>query len=116
MEVVYDCINGCLLFIGVGDLFVEEQGLKVFNIGWVDLFVVGGLVEFNLNLIELIKIGQEDQIQSEFDWNEMDLYCFILVMLYGILVGNVMFFKVKQNQVLNVRVWKNDIIKNYDGC
>lgn len=97
MEAVHDRINGRLPFIGVGDLFAEEQGLKAFNTGWADLLAVGGSVELNPNLIELIKTGQEDQIQSEFDWNEMDSYRFTPAMLYGTLAGNAMFPKVKQN-------------------
>lgn len=96
MEAVHERINGRIPFIGVGDLFAEEQGLKAFNTGWANLLAVGGSVELNPNLVELIKTGREDEIQSEFDWNRMDDYRFTPSMLYGTLAGNAMFPKMKQ--------------------
>ncbi len=39
----------------------------------------------------MIKNGQEDQIQSKFDWSRMDEYRFTPAMLYGTLAGNAMF-------------------------
>ncbi|RRK11462.1 NADH-dependent flavin oxidoreductase [Lactiplantibacillus garii] len=97
MEAVHERINGRVPFIGVGDLFAEEQGLKAFNTGWADFLAVGGSVELNPNLVELIKTGREDEIQSEFDWNDMDSYRFTPAMLYGTLAGNAMFPKIKQS-------------------
>lgn len=96
MEAVHKRINGRLPFIGVGDLFAEEKGLDAFNTGWADFLAVGGSVELNPHLVEMIKQGQEDQVQSEFDWEKMDSYRFTPTMLYGTLTGNAMFPKVKQ--------------------
>lgn len=96
MEAVHDRINGRLPFIGVGDLFAEENGLKAFNTGWADFLAVGGAVELNPHLVDMIKNGREDQVQSEFDWEQMDSYRFTPAMLYGTLAGNAMFPKVKQ--------------------
>ncbi|MFR0771599.1 MAG: NADH:flavin oxidoreductase [Limosilactobacillus pontis] len=93
MEAVHNRINGRIPFIGVGDLFAEEKGLKAFNTGWADFLAVGGAVELNPHLIQMIKDGKEDEIQSEFDWEKMDSYRFTPAMLYGTLAGNAMFPK-----------------------
>ncbi|CAJ1192159.1 NADH-dependent flavin oxidoreductase [Companilactobacillus crustorum] len=96
MEAVHDRIAGRLPFIGVGDLFAEEKGLQAFNTGWADFLAVGGAVELNPHLVDQIKNDREDEIQSEFDWNQMDSYRFTPSMLYGTLSGNAMFPKTKQ--------------------
>lgn len=91
MEAFHKRINDKIPFIGVGDLFAEENGLKAFNTGWADFLAVGGSVELNPHLVDMIKKGQEDQIQSKFDWSRMDEYRFTPAMLYGTLAGNAMF-------------------------
>ncbi|MRG62991.1 NADH-dependent flavin oxidoreductase [Limosilactobacillus reuteri] len=67
MEAVHNRINGRVPFIGVGDLFAEENGLKAFKTGWADFLTVGGSVELNPHLVQMIKNGKEDEVQSEFD-------------------------------------------------
>lgn len=96
MEAFHKKINGRLPFIGVGDLFAEENGLKAFNTGWADFLAVGGSVELNPHLVQMIKEGRTDEIQSVFDWEKMDEYRFTPAMLYGTLAGNPMFPPVKQ--------------------
>ncbi|WP_227743886.1 NADH-dependent flavin oxidoreductase [Lactobacillus helveticus] len=72
MEAFHKRINDKIPFIGVGDLFAEKNGLKAFNTGWADFLAVGSSVELNPHLVDMIKNGQEDQIQSKFDWSRMD--------------------------------------------
>ena len=67
MEAVHNRINGRVPFIGVGDLFAEENGLKAFKTGWADFLTVGGSVELNPHLVQMIKDGKEDEVQSEFN-------------------------------------------------
>lgn len=64
---------------------------KAFNTGWADFLAVGGAVELNPHLVELIKEDRVDEIQSKFDWEKMDEYRFTPAMLYGTLAGNPMF-------------------------
>ncbi|WP_295730427.1 NADH-dependent flavin oxidoreductase [uncultured Limosilactobacillus sp.] len=81
MQVYHDRINGRLPLIGVGSLKTADQMLAAYNTGWAELIAVGRAVMLNPDLIELIKSGHEDQIETKFNWEHAAHYRYTPSML-----------------------------------
>ncbi|WP_373841558.1 NADH-dependent flavin oxidoreductase [Limosilactobacillus sp.] len=81
MQIYHERINGKLPLIGVGSLKTADQILDAYNTGWADLIAVGRAVMLNPDLIDLIKSGNEDQIETKFNWKHAAHYRYTPAML-----------------------------------
>ncbi|BCX80127.1 hypothetical protein LBC_15890 [Campylobacter sp. 19-13652] len=87
MELLHDRIGGRMPFIGVGNLYEADEILNAYETGWAEFIAIGKSVMLNPNLIELIKSGNESQIQRCFDWDRADSYRYTPAMLEGTRIG-----------------------------
>lgn len=81
MQIYHERINGRLPLIGVGSLKTADQMLEAYQTGWADLIAVGRAVMLNPDLIELIQRGQEDRIETSFNWAHAGHYRYTPAML-----------------------------------
>lgn len=87
MQTLHEHINGRMPLIGVGNLLTAEGIAKAWETGWADLVAVGKSVMLNPNLVELIKTGRTNEIQTRFDWTKAASYRYTPAMLQGTASG-----------------------------
>ncbi|MDU8923407.1 NADH-dependent flavin oxidoreductase [Pasteurellaceae bacterium LIM206] len=87
MKMLHDHINGRLPFIGVGNLYTGDDIVNAWRTGWAEFIALGKTVMLNPNLIELIKNGRENEIQTYFDWSKAATYRYTPAMLHGTKLG-----------------------------
>ena len=87
MDLLHERIAGRLPLIGVGNLYTADDLVNAYNTGWAEFIAAGKSVMLNPDLVELIKTGREDEIETSFDWDKEDSYRYTPAMLRGTQLG-----------------------------
>ncbi|QIM69409.1 NADH-dependent flavin oxidoreductase [Basfia succiniciproducens] len=76
LQLVHERIGGKLPLIGVGNLFTAQQILEAYQTGWAEFIALGKTVMVNPKIATMILNGQENQLITEVDENQVDHYGF----------------------------------------
>ncbi|MDU0348222.1 NADH-dependent flavin oxidoreductase [Actinomyces sp. MRS3W] len=96
MQLLHERIGGRLPLIGVGNLYTADDMIHAWNTGWAELLAIGKSVLLNPHLVELIRTGREDEIETTFDWDKADSYRYTQAMLDGTRMGTDFYPRSKQ--------------------
>ena len=81
LQIFHQRIAGKLPLIGVGSLYTGDQILRAYQTGWSEFVALGRAVMLNPDLVQLIKTGHDEAIETTFNWQHVDRYRYTPAML-----------------------------------